>query len=168
MLLFVTVLVLVKLYTKAAMHTDYHSAVVEHLKQTGTLEDQPKTSTVRPTASNKTSETSSPTQGPKRVYTPPSPIVHNSKPPAAAEFMDHRYSPPGSLADRTGVHFENGRLPTDGAGGNYTARPGIPRTYSTVELSTIDQKWGRLFENGEPTARLGQFLRGLANHIVCS
>jgi len=36
-----------------------------------------------------------------------------------------------------------------------------------MELSTIDQKWGRLFENdGKPTQRLGQFLRGLANHIV--
>jgi hypothetical protein len=36
-----------------------------------------------------------------------------------------------------------------------------------MELSTIDQKWGRLFNNeGNPTQRLGQFLRGLANHIV--
>lgn len=48
------------------------------------------------------------------------------------------------------------------------ARPsGAPRTFSTVELSTIDQKWGRLFDSDEkPTQRLGQFLRGLANHIV--
>jgi hypothetical protein len=38
-----------------------------------------------------------------------------------------------------------------------------------MELSTVDQKWGRLFDNeGNPTQRLGQFLRGLANHIVSS
>jgi hypothetical protein len=42
-----------------------------------------------------------------------------------------------------------------------------PGRVPTMELSTIDQKWGRLFDNdGQPTTRLGQFLRGLANHII--
>jgi len=68
-------------------------------------------------------------------------------------------SPPGSPLERpSGVRFSDRSLPT---------RPSAGRSYSTVELSTIDQKWGRLFDSdGNPTKRLGQFLRGLANHIV--
>jgi hypothetical protein len=68
-------------------------------------------------------------------------------------------SPPGSPLDRpSGVRFSDRSLPT---------RPPVGRTFSTLELSTIDQKWGRLFDSeGNPTPRLGQFLRGLANHIV--
>lgn len=73
--------------------------------------------------------------------------------------MDSKRSPPGSPLDRpSGVRFSERNLPNRPAGG---------RTYSTMELSTIDQKWGRLFDNeGIPTPRLGQFLRGLANHLV--
>ncbi|RSL65100.1 hypothetical protein CEP51_013041 [Fusarium floridanum] len=34
-------------------------------------------------------------------------------------------------------------------------------------LSAVDQKWGRLFDDrGEPTARLGQVLRGIANYLI--
>lgn len=34
-------------------------------------------------------------------------------------------------------------------------------------LSAVDQKWGKLFDDrGEPTARLGQVLRGIANYLV--
>jgi hypothetical protein len=34
-------------------------------------------------------------------------------------------------------------------------------------LSAVDLKWGRLFdERGDPTARLGQVLRGIANYLV--
>ncbi|KAM5350479.1 hypothetical protein ACJ41O_006984 [Fusarium nematophilum] len=38
---------------------------------------------------------------------------------------------------------------------------------SGVTLSAVDQKWGTLFDDGgEPTARLGQVLRGIANYLV--
>ncbi|KAF5023891.1 hypothetical protein F66182_4050 [Fusarium sp. NRRL 66182] len=34
-------------------------------------------------------------------------------------------------------------------------------------LSAVDLKWGRLFDDrGEPTARLGQVLRGIANYLI--
>ncbi|KAF7539117.1 hypothetical protein G7Z17_g12496 [Cylindrodendrum hubeiense] len=34
-------------------------------------------------------------------------------------------------------------------------------------LSAVDKKWGKLFDDkGEPTARLGQFLRGIANFLI--
>lgn len=85
--------------------------------------------------------------------------------------MGPRYSPPDSPGhEKPSVRFTDTRKPS---GDNYdekenVKRPGATiRTFSTVELSTIDQKWGRLFE-GEHTAtlRLEQFLKGLANHIV--
>jgi hypothetical protein len=61
----------------------------------------------------------------------------------------------------SGVRFSN-REPS--------IRPAaVSRGFSGVELSTIDHKWGRLFDSeGNPTQRLGQFLRGLANHMVGS
>ena len=42
----------------------------------------------------------------------------------------------------------------------------IPTTHPPIELSLVDQKWGRLFDKRGPTKRLGQFLRGLANHML--
>lgn len=36
----------------------------------------------------------------------------------------------------------------------------------TEEATTLEKIWQPLFEKGRPTARLGQFLRGLANHII--
>ena len=75
--------------------------------------------------------------------------------------MGSRKSPPVSPVEKpSGVRFTNREPKTRPAGGN--------RHFSSLELSTIDLKWGQLFENdGTPTLRLGQFLRGLANHIVC-
>ena len=132
--------------------------------------------------SNKSSSTSSPPPTARRVYTPPSPIqtgrqTHTQ--PFAPPPVDPMRSHPGSpleeplggnrFADRgpppssspekpSGVRFSDRSA---------AARPTGNRTFSTTELSTIDQKWGRLFENdGKPTQRLGQFLRGLANHIA--
>ena len=37
------------------------------------------------------------------------------------------------------------------------------------EVTTLEKIWGPLFDNdGHSTVRLGQLLRGLAVHIVCS
>ena len=109
--------------------------------------------------SNKSSSTSSPPPTARRVYTPPSPTQSSKPINVAPPSMEPVRSPPSSPLDKpSGVRFSD-RGP---------ARPvASSRTYSTTELSTIDQKWGRLFEsNGTPTLRLGQFLRGLGNHIV--
>jgi len=35
-----------------------------------------------------------------------------------------------------------------------------------MEVSTLERIWGKLFEDGKPTKRLGQFLRGIAMHLV--
>jgi len=133
--------------------------VVEHFKLTGSVDDQPKPSPMQQAPSNKSSSTSSPPPTARGVYTPPSPTQApkptNVVPPA----MEPGRSPPSSpLEKQSGVRFFDRSPPI---------RATVPRTYSNMELSTIDQKWGRLFDNeAKPTQRLGQFLRGLANHIV--
>lgn len=131
--------------------------------------------------SNNSSSTSSPPPIARRAYTPPSPIqtgrqtyAQSYVPPAMDPMRSHPGSPleeplggnrftdrgpqPPSPDKPSGVRFSDRSA---------AARPTGNRTYSTMELSTVDQKWGRLFESdGKPTQRLGQFLRGLANHIV--
>ena len=133
--------------------------VLEHLKQTGSMDGHPKAEPERRRSSTRSASTSSRRSvSPRRVYTPPSPVqtskfTHPQPPP-----MGSRKSPPVSPTDKAGVRFTN-RDPKP--------RPAGPRSFSQLELSTIDLKWGQLFENdGTPTLRLGQFLRGLANHIV--
>lgn len=46
-------------------------------------------------------------------------------------------------------------------------RPKPPSRDTTfVEMTTLEKIWGKLFEDGKPTKRLGQFLRGIAVHLV--
>jgi hypothetical protein len=60
----------------------------------------------------------------------------------------------------------NSRGPVDKDGGR-NGRPAYRSSFSNTELSTVDLKWGMLFDGDlNPTPRLGQFLRGLGNHIV--
>lgn len=48
-------------------------------------------------------------------------------------------------------------------------RPEPPRVHSGDEETVVEKMWQQLFDRrGEPTARLGQFLRGLALHLVSS
>lgn len=47
------------------------------------------------------------------------------------------------------------------------ARPKPPSRETTVtEMTTLEKIWGKLFEEGKPTKRLGQLLRGIAVHLV--
>ncbi|KAJ5540961.1 hypothetical protein N7494_006037 [Penicillium frequentans] len=46
-------------------------------------------------------------------------------------------------------------------------RPKPPDRDTTVmEMTTLERIWGKLFEDDKPTARLGQFLRGIAMHLI--
>jgi hypothetical protein len=137
--------------------------VLEHLKQTGSIDGQPRAEPMQRRSSNRSASTSShrsvSPSSTRRVYTPPSPAQPGKSTYPPPPPMDSRRSPPASPLDKQpGVRFTNREPKT---------RPAGPRTYSQLELSTIDLKWGQLFGNdGTPTPRLGQFLRGLANHIV--
>ncbi|CZR52996.1 uncharacterized protein PAC_02874 [Phialocephala subalpina] len=139
----------------AAITEKVKKELLEHLKQTGNLEEQTRAPPMQRDPSSKSSSTSSPPPNSRRVYTPPSPQVRQSN-AMPAESMR---SPPSSPLEKPGVRFSDR---------GYSSRPPAGnRTYSTMELSTIDQKWRRLFESdGTPTKRLGEFLRGLANHII--
>lgn len=143
----------------AAITERVKKELVEHLKQTGNVDEQPRAPSLQRAPSNNTSSTSSPPPTNRGAYTPPSPTQPLRPATAIPPPMEPVRSPPSSPLEKpSGVRFSDRTMPN---------RPGASRTFSTVELSTIDQKWGRLFDSeGRPTTRLGQFLRGLANHII--
>jgi hypothetical protein len=135
--------------------------VLETLKQTGNFNDQPRGSPMQRDHSSSTNQSPPPSDR-RRVYTPPSP-TSTTRPSFSPPPTEPMRSPPASpISEKPSVRFSD----RSGAHNNSRSQT-IHRSYSTTELSTIDQKWGRLFDSeGQPTERLGQFLRGLANHIV--
>lgn len=143
-----------------------NNLVVEHFRQTANkeilnIDESPNSTPMHRAPSNKSSSTPSPPSTAHKVCTPPSP-AEAPKQQANISFppMDPVTSPPGSPLEKpSGVRFSD-REPR-------TRPAGASRSYSNLELSTIDKRWGRLFDSeGDPTERLGQILRGLANHIV--
>lgn len=40
------------------------------------------------------------------------------------------------------------------------------RVPTQEELTTLEKIWGKMFDDGKPTPRLGQLLRGIAVHLV--
>lgn len=158
----------------AAITERVKKELVEHLKQSANVEGQQKTpqppavdKVESPKKAASVEELEVPTmqrelsnRSQASTSSPP-PMTRTASKPTRAPSPQGEYvkSPPRSPSEKlTGVRFSDRPLP----------RPGAGRS-SSVELSTIDQKWGRLFDTeGNPTQRLGQFLRGLANHIVSS
>ncbi|RAL10649.1 uncharacterized protein BO97DRAFT_124871 [Aspergillus homomorphus CBS 101889] len=48
-----------------------------------------------------------------------------------------------------------------------SSRPKPPsRDVTVTEMTTLEKIWGKLFEKGKPTERLGQLLRGVAVHLI--
>jgi hypothetical protein len=158
----------------AAITERVKKELVEHLKQSANVEGQQKTSPSQPPAVDKVESSKKaasveelevptmqrePSNKSQASTSSPPPTTRTASKPARAPSPQSEYltSPPRSPSEKlTGVRFSDRPLP----------RPGAGRS-SSVELSTIDQKWGRLFDTeGNPTQRLGQFLGGLANHIV--
>ena len=94
---------------------------------------------------------------PTRVYTPPSPQKHND---VYDTSTGGTRGPP--LAERSRAESN---LST---ANDSNTRPRQPQREPTVEeTTTLEKIWGKLFDDeGQPTARLGQFLRGLAIHLV--
>ncbi len=114
---------------------------------------------------------------PNRVYTPPSPHRHPDYPnhtsPSQSQ-SGYRTDGPQSPRDLKASHFSPPRRssspesPTSKPSDKPYTRPKGPSRLSTSkEETTLERIWGQLFdEDSHPTARLGQFLRGLAIHIV--
>jgi hypothetical protein len=104
---------------------------------------------------------------PRDVYTPPS--------PKRADFSSQTSASPDPLAQDPlldGNHDtptpRHGRTaPIDVPSEQPSSRPAAAPRMATDDYTPIEKMWQRLFDpDGQPTPRLGQFLRGLALHLV--
>jgi len=114
---------------------------------------------------------------PNRVYTPPSPHKHSDYPDHTSPSQSqsgYRADGPQSPRDHKASPYSPPRRSSspeshanDSSDKPYTRPKGPSRLSTSKEETTLERIWGQLFdENSHPTARLGQFLRGLAIHIV--
>lgn len=112
---------------------------------------------------------------PNRVYTPPSPQKHpdypsHTSPQSQSGYLpDSPPSPKESRAANTSSRRSSSPLSlSSDISEKVSKRPRGPSRLSTgKEETTLERIWGQLFdEEGHSTVRLGQFLRGLAVHIV--
>lgn len=119
-----------------------------------------------------TSPASSQSQAHSQVpsrYTPPSPDRHDvssgssSPEPVRLERIKSTVTERGESRTRRDSRSSTSG-PEDQVGSRRRMRP--VRVPSAVEETSIEKAWRPLFDNGVPTARLGQFLRGLAAHII--
>ncbi|KAL6717450.1 hypothetical protein ACLMJK_005365 [Lecanora helva] len=108
---------------------------------------------------------------PHRVFTPPSPLKHSDYPDHTSE---HHPSAPHSPHEQKSSHFSPPRRSpspqsnrSDSSDKPHTRPRGPSRLSTSKEETPLERIWGQLFdEESHPTARLGQFLRGLAVHII--
>ena len=116
-----------------------------------------------------THSTSSPPM-PRNVYTPPSPHKHSDYPSYGSPQSQQSTIPHGGLPSpkEPSTSQFNEKRPPSRTSQNSDSRPRGPARLSTgKEETTLEKIWGQLFdEDGHPTVRLGQFLRGIAVHIV--
>jgi len=114
---------------------------------------------------------------PNRVFTPPSPFKHSDYPDHASPSHSqsgHLPAGPRSPVEHKSSHFSPPRrspspqsYASDSSDKPYTRPKGPSRLSTSTEETTLEKIWGQLFdEDSHPTVRLGQFLRGLAIHIV--
>lgn len=112
------------------------------------------------------------------AFAPPN-IVHNNYEPAQpyppytgyANEHDIRDARPNANLAADGVpqkeSVSRSQSVSSQGSQNVAPRPkGPPRDTTVVEMTTLERIWGKLFEDGKPTKRLGQFLRGIALHLV--
>lgn len=96
---------------------------------------------------------------PRNVYTPPSPNREQLSNISSIQndMQDSQTDGPGEkmTAERLASVTEDTRSSTMQPSHSASSSP-----------TTLEKIWGPLFDDGKPTARLGQFLRGLALHIV--
>lgn len=146
------------------------ATVIQQLKAYG-LDNQPSqqpappaSATVYPSAYPQ----SAPPPQPQQTSTPPPPL---QKPPTFPQTdVTYQDSPqstrknasrPESRADQRKPIIEKRSEPVP------ESRPVQNDRIPTEEgMTTLEKIWGKMFDNGRPTARLGQLLRGIAVHLV--
>ena len=132
-----------------------------------------------PLSPSTTHSGNSPPNPTRNVYTPPSPhkhpdyviVGHHNSSPEPAPFAQPPSPPRQSFsqpeeqrsASRTSVSSHQSEST------NHVRPRGPTRLSTSKEETTLEKIWGQLFdEQGHSTTRLGQFLRGLAIHLVSS
>ena len=114
---------------------------------------------------------SSPVLTTRTAHGPPSPRTKPEHPMGSSP-------PPISASNSTSHTFRESQFahtserkssspPTQSTDSEHKRPKGPVRLSTSQEETTLEKIWGQLFdEAGHPTVRLGQFLRGLAIHIV--
>lgn len=156
----------------AQITAEVKRSVLDEIKMTGVgaAAVPPQPSTAPPQHYVPHSPTSTSASFPSRnVHTPPSPHHQEfgSQGSASPDLPQHESSFDGA-GDAQGSRYERA-LPSDKpAEGPRRQRPApVSRMSTETDFSPIEKKWQRLFDaQGQPTARLGQFLRGLALHLI--
>lgn len=155
------------------------ATVIQQLKATG-LDNLPGSGSTAPPPRS---------QSQQPPYTAPEypPRPHSESPPTASQRsgsapnpVPNSYENPQSYTAPSGYADDNRpntKLPPDASRRRHDSmssqesqkaeRPKPPsRDATVVEMTTLERIWGKLFEDGKPTKRLGQFLRGIAMHLV--
>lgn len=114
---------------------------------------------------------SSPVMTTRSAYGPPSPRLKSEPPMHSSPAHTSASNPnPQSIRDPQFAHGSDRKSsspPTQNSDADYGRPKGPARLSTSMEETTLEKIWGQLFdEAGHPTVRLGQFLRGLAIHIV--
>ncbi|MCJ1358339.1 MAG: hypothetical protein MMC33_008338 [Icmadophila ericetorum] len=108
----------------------------------------------------------------RNVYTPPSPHKHTDFEYGSPESQPYQPVRPPSPREPSISQFAEKRPPSRVSQTSEvsTARPQAQKAIrmpSSQEETTLEKIWGCLFDDeGHPTVRLGQFLRGLAVHLI--
>ncbi|EEP81598.1 predicted protein [Uncinocarpus reesii 1704] len=107
---------------------------------------------------------SSPTTA-NKIYTPPSPFRHvQDGPYQSPQFSNPQFAQKVQNFPQT--LGEQERIPRPYLDGANDQRPRLSRP-PTQDETPVEKIWGQLFDkDGMPTARLGQFLRGIAVHLI--
>ncbi|KAE8393680.1 hypothetical protein BDV23DRAFT_33875 [Aspergillus alliaceus] len=92
--------------------------------------------------------------------------TYNSRPPSTGYSGSPHLQPrasPAPLSERRGSPASQ----MSDHSQKMESRPKPPsREVTVTELTTLEKIWGALFEDGKPTTKLSQFLRGIAVHLI--
>jgi len=103
----------------------------------------------------------------RNVYTPPSPRRPDLPSHSSASPDPLACDPLFDGASDTPTPKHDDSAPADVPHEKTSSRPAPPFRMSTDGFTPIEKMWQHLFDpQGQPTPRLGQFLRGLAVHLV--
>ena len=125
------------------------------------------------TSSSMVQPSHSPTHPADTVYTPPSPLHPLDEASRVSPMSPSRSTATTAAAPGQHTLEEDRRPPSRSSRAshleesqNLAAERPKPTAAVSADVTTLEKIWGPLFEDARPTKRLGQFLRGIALHLV--